>query len=340
MAPTPTSSGGDDQALLVQEMLGLLSSPAAAAFVRNARSFQSSVEAVAGEVGSVPVDPPPEPTVDGYCYLCLARPDGRALMHRAIGFNPWMGEVWAWLQVNVGVWATGRFSVEYGVPPLSSPDDRRHFLQAHLEPDEHGLTIRELLYLQTAHTRLGASGGRQETTSSQAPATGHSQLVVATPAPLPVVKVPFYATLEPGSTGARLSPRTDKAVVALTKYFESVRLEGFEMSLNITGGRGVVVAFGVNTGSVIPDATTGFLAFPMSTMYSGDDSCSSVGVFTLPPDHGFGTEVKAVSVGNPDPVFTWRANATDPFVVTVRGVLSLRLTGAGVATPFAIPAYK
>jgi hypothetical protein len=129
-------------------------------------------------------------------------------------------------------------------------------------------------------------------------------------------------------------------VVAVTKYYESARLEGFQMTATLTGGRGVALAFGVGTGASLPVTTDEFLAFPMSASFSGDDAGIGVGEFTLPPDHGFGTEVKALAVGNADPVFNWRAASEDPFTVTVRGTLKLRLSGSGVPTPFKLAHFK
>jgi hypothetical protein len=129
--------------------------------------------------------------------------------------------------------------------------------------------------------------------------------------------------------------------MALTKYFESARLESFDMTLTVAGGREVSVIFGVSTGASVPKQQAGFLEMPMSTLYSGNADGLGVGDFVLPVAHSFGTECKAISVGNPDPVFMWRAEAEGvQYLATVRGKACIRLAGAGVAVPFSLPLYK
>jgi uncharacterized protein YndB with AHSA1/START domain len=280
----------------------------------------------------------PSPCTPNYCYLVAVREDARKKMWLELKSNPWLVAVQSWLQDHPSVWTSERLSIQYGLD-RGDPVDGRGFVQAHLTTNRDGLSVRELLAMQSANVRLGSD--RQEATGAQAPATGRSQLTALAPAASPVVTVPFYATLVPAAAAARFSPRTDPNVVAFTKYFESVRLESFDMSLSIAGGCQVSVAFGVGTGASVPKQQSGFLEMPMSALYSGNTDGLGVGDFSLPAGHSFGVECKAISVGNPDPVFTWRADAEGvQYQVTIRGTARLRLAGSGVAVPFSLPLYK
>lgn len=126
----------------------------------------------------------------------------------------------------------------------------------------------------------------------------------------------------------------------MTSYFESAELVGLSVALTIVGGEKVVVAVGVSTTSSAVTSLDTMLALPMCTMFSGSQVGQATGEFSLPPDHGFGREVKAVSVGNPDPVLHILLDAEEPAVVMVRGYVELRLTGHGVPAPLSLLAGK
>jgi len=272
----------------------------------------------------------PDPADPGYCYLAAYRADVRARPLAKLGFNPWLLDLQSDLQDNPGDWARACVTVTYGVAPLQG--DGRAFCQAHLSPSQHGLGIRDLLDLHAARVRVGAD--LRLPTSSEAPAVGHSALTVASRAPSLTIRWPFAAVLRPQNVAAFLVPRTNPQLIAATKFYESVEIVGFEMSLSVSGGSQASVSFGIGpVGSGLPSTEADFLRLATSVSYSGDDGKATTGDFHLRPDHGFGAQIKGVSLGTPDPAFFWRATAEDDFRVTLRGSLTLCVSGTAPVGP-------
>jgi hypothetical protein len=83
-----------------------------------------------------------------------------------------------------------------------------------------------------------------------------------------------------------------------------------------------------------------FLGKPICASFTGTNDGAGRGEFALPANSGFGREIKAVSVGNPDPSLHLTVESDVPFSVLVRGTLELRLTGVGVPDSISVPPAK
>jgi hypothetical protein len=152
--------------------------------------------------------------------------------------------------------------------------------------------------------------------------------------------MPFSAILKAKVTGrATFHPRSSSIVGAVTKYFESATLESARITVSVSGGSGVTACVGVGTGT-IPAGPDGFLALPQCVIFTGSADGLGTGEYVLPPDHSFGREIKAAALGNPDPSFFFCIDAPDSGVAMIRGVITIRVSGAGVPVPFSLTSVK
>lgn len=317
--PDVDDSGGGDATVQLQQLQNILSDPVFGEFIERTKKFGASVAGVT-----------PEPSEPGFCYLATVRSDARAVFFGTLHQNPHLLSVQSWLQTNPSVWSSARFQFTYGCDPGWS--DGRGFVQAHIQEDPRGLTVKELLHLHAVGVRLGADT-TQHALLNQAPGPGASVRAAIAPVGATTITVPFSAILFPGTETATLCPRDDEDVTKYTGAYESAVLVDFNCSFSITGGSGVTVAVGVGTGHN-PRRIHGYVSLPHCVVFSGSDQGNGTGEYRLPPTHSFGTEVKAPPLGNQDPTFFWMVESPDPYNVIIRGSLTLRLSGVGVLRPF------
>lgn len=272
------------------------------------------------------------PADPGWCYLALVRQDARVMAATELGINPTGLALAAWLEVNTSVWTAGVFRVTIGVPRISKDGG---YVQWHIEASESGVDHRGFLRLSLGGSRVGAE--------TQTPGRGEAASSGPSRRELPVgeagtrVRLPFMAKLTHLLPRAAFSPRTSTSVQGLTKYFESAQVADIRLSVSIAGGDQIVVAVGVGTGAVTPSSIDNFLALPLASVFTGKSDGLGSAEFSLPPDHGFGREVKALAVGNADPVLHIFVDG-GPATVLVRGYVDLVLRGHGVPAPFQLAA--
>jgi hypothetical protein len=283
------------------------------------------------------VGPDISPFSPGFCYTHWIREDARDQAVSKLGFNPEGFALADWLHVHRSVWTKTRCTVTYGARRLD--DDLRAYVQVHIQPLSSGLTVGQFLQLCLHDVRVGMDV--QSPTGAHAAVEGASVRNVPVPAVAPVKKLPFYCMLSNTAGDAAkmrcwLSPRNSNMLKNLTKFYESAVIEGFEMEATINGGADVTLFFGVSSGTSTPSGANGFLTMPLCAVYSGTPDGAGRASYRLPSGHGFGTEVKAASLGNPDPTFHWLLEAADAANAVVRGFIMLRLAGHGVPEPFGL----
>jgi len=278
-----------------------------------------------------------QPHEEGYCYLVTVREDAYNKAAEALGYNPWRPSVLAWLLANPSVHSGARFRVGVGIKSVGPGSHVQMHITVSSGPGS--MDWKEALSCGPANTRVGAEL-RGNPTRDEKGVTGGGEMSVATPSVQHVITIPFYAVLKHTDGKCTFNPRLNSGVKQLTTYFESARLVDVGCTITINGGKDSMVSVGFSTGANPPTSFEGFLALPTAVVLSGADTGSVTHEVRLPPEHSFGTELKAACVGNPSPVLHVCVDTGTPTIAMVRGSISMSVTGVGVPASILLPVTK
>jgi len=79
---------------------------------------------------------------------------------------------------------------------------------------------------------------------------------------------------------------------------------------------------------------------PHTLHVSGNSQGATTGEMVLRGKHGFGTQLRGLSVGNPTPIFQGWLETTVTASVLIKAVLSVRVSGTGNPRAVVLPARR
>jgi hypothetical protein len=157
-----------------------------------------------------------------------------------------------------------------------------------------------------------------------------------------IFTLPFSCTLSGALPCGRINVRTDADITKAFELFESVVLMSADFSMICHPGDGRMISLGVGP---VARTVEGMTSCPLYAVEVATSMVPARLVFSLPPDHAFGREVKAAQLSNPCPVFHFgyegasAPDSTTPDVV-VRGAFKFRASGFGIPVVKPISVFK
>jgi hypothetical protein len=141
--------------------------------------------------------------------------------------------------------------------------------------------------------------------------------------------IPINFVLTAAAPNNNLRLREHTVFLAYFALFESVELLSATFTVYMTADTSHVVEWGIS-GTLATG--TSILTAPISGLIGGSDSGMVTSVISLPAQHPFGKELKALNLGNPDPVFHFHGlGATGTTrICQVLGSISVRASGHGI----------
>lgn len=164
----------------------------------------------------------------------------------------------------------------------------------------------------------------------EAPISVFGSSLQLTARPFPgLVRIPVY--LDVSNKEVVFDPHTHPQLAPMLSLFESVHLVEFELTISVQPGIVNAMALAVRSGA--DTEYMPYIAYPYVTYVYGAQYGTTEQLWRLPEPNPFGTEIKAIALGNSAPVFHFSmASATggSPGHAQCRGHMLLRCSGVGV----------
>jgi len=160
--------------------------------------------------------------------------------------------------------------------------------------------------------------------------TGTSQLQISAPAPPRELQIPFVQIFGP-KTKFTLNYDSGK-ISTITSSFETVTFVSLSFAVEITGQNGRL-QFAATTSDKPPSSDVDWLGAHVHHRFAGNAHGDTFAEWSFPREHRFGTELKAIALGNDPPKFYFRFLGGEGDSCTIAGRLVLRGGGYGIIPP-------
>lgn len=159
-----------------------------------------------------------------------------------------------------------------------------------------------------------------------------STLTLQASSSLDKVALTFVSMLSGNLPVLTFNLRSNTTFVTQMELFESVKLESFDWDVVLMPGSSARLYWCFDT-VARPANAHHYLAKPFGGVFVGSEGASTPCKASLPSNHPFGRELKALNLGNKPPVFHFRlvgAPANAEVGAVVRGVAVVSFYGRGV----------
>lgn len=145
-----------------------------------------------------------------------------------------------------------------------------------------------------------------------------------------IVNIPFVAVLKAGEENLLWDITTGKKFDGLGSHFESVELVSLSAKVTVhKGDNDTLVTLAVDTTETMFSSETDWVGAAHTLLVSGNVNGATTGEMKLEGNHGFGTQLKGVSVGNATPVVQVKLETTVAAKAYVKFILTVRVAGTG-----------
>jgi hypothetical protein len=165
---------------------------------------------------------------------------------------------------------------------------------------------------------------------------GTSGLQVATLAVPRHLEIPFVQIFRPDQRFT-LSISSGKIGTFLS-LFESVKFVSLTFAVEVTGQSGKLQFAATALGSP-PADDNAWLSATVYQRFTGNAHGDTYAEYRFPSTHPFGTELKAVALGNDPPKFYFRFLGTTGDTASIRGALVLQGGGTGIIPAIGLNIY-
>jgi len=183
--------------------------------------------------------------------------------------------------------------------------------------------------------RLGAT--QPDAVVEHEQARSSSLLTLPVRGPSMVINVPFTTRMDSRAPYFTWGLSMSNKVKSLTYYFESCEMESLTVkALLHKGDADSLLSVVAETGKLAYDNDLAWIGATHALHLSGNSTGGVSGELTLAGNHGFGTQLKGVAVGNPTPYLQAKLDATTGAVAYLRITLVIRVAGSGLPGSVAI----
>jgi len=145
-----------------------------------------------------------------------------------------------------------------------------------------------------------------------------------------VVNIPFVAVLKAGEENLLWDITTGKKFDGLGSHFESVELVSLSVKVTVhKGDNDTLVTVAADTTDTMFSAETDWVGAAHTLLVSGNVNGATTGEMKLEGNHGFGTQLKGVSVGNATPIVQVKLETTVAAKAYIKFILTVRVAGTG-----------
>lgn len=317
-APTPPARGGDKEELFTF----------AHSDGKGAIGYDVKVQMTDGFV---------QDAGSGKCYLRMFKEEFRNKA-AALGRFPTVGSILAFLMVeHVRAEVRGEDIIEDNLSLKMVSNGLYHVDEGEMS----GGTVLEHLFGLPTTARVGATQGDAVTLNKFENVAAPASLTIQPKNAGMLINIPFAAKLTMDKPQLYWDMSAGRKLSGLMSYFESVQLVSLKVKATVHKGDADTLL------SVVADTTNSPFKAEMDwvaaahTMHlSGNVNGATTGELVLEGNHGFGTQLQGLSVGNPTPIVQAYLDTSVVANVLLKAVLTVRVGGTGNPTAIILPARE
>lgn len=268
----------------------------------------------------------------GFCYLEMLLPFVRGMASAELGRNPRFGDVVSFVERGGGCWSGASFTLSQR--RVYSGASLAPHVQAHVEVSGAGLTAAEVVSRLSSDARLGMASAELDsllTLQKESQATEEASVFDVRPRTTGTrMTFGVYAKLNSETPSFSWNVLGTPALALMLGIYESVRLESAEFSATLSTGIDTCLWVAATENTVTLSGTDQWLAAPINTTICGASTGVVRGKFTLPPNHQFGKEIRAATVGNHGPSFHFNHQGAAGSSSRITGSITVTVAGLAV----------
>lgn len=148
-----------------------------------------------------------------------------------------------------------------------------------------------------------------------------------------LVNIPFVAVLKAGEENLLWNITTGKKFDGLGSHFESVELVSLSAKITVSrGDNDTLVTMAIDTAETMFTLETDWIGAAHTLLVSGNVNGATTGELKLEGNHGFGTQLKGLSVGNATPIVQVKLETAVAAKAYLKFILTVRVAGTGHPT--------
>jgi len=238
----------------------------------------------------------------------------------------------AFVEHGGGNWSDAEFALEQA--RVNPGTGFMPYTQAHVRVCQGGFTAAEVLVRLSPDARLGMASAELDsllTLQKESQATQELSVFDVKPRS-PGTRMTFgvYAKLSSDAPSFSWNVLGTPALALMLGIYESVRLESAEFNATLSTGVDTSLWIAATENTVTLSGTDQWLAAPINTTICGASTGVVRGKFTLPPDHQFGKEIRAATVGNHGPSFHFNHQGAAGSSSRITGSITVTVAGMAV----------
>lgn len=153
-----------------------------------------------------------------------------------------------------------------------------------------------------------------------------------------LMSVPFVAVLRMGQEVLYWDVSAGKKFASLSSYFESVELVSLRAKVTVHRGDNDTLLTLVADSVEHPlSQDTDWIGAAHTLHVSGNLNGATSGELVLEGNHGFGTQLKGVNVGNPTPVIQAKLETSVSATAYLKFIVTVRVSGTGIPMAMVLP---
>lgn len=153
-----------------------------------------------------------------------------------------------------------------------------------------------------------------------------------------IVNVPFVAIMELNKEALLWDIKESRKLGVVMSYFESVELVSLKLKATVhKGDNSTMLTVIADTYSTALTLEHDWVGAAHTLLVAGNVNGATTGELVLEGNHGFGVQLKGVSVGASTPVIQAKLETTVAAKAYVKVMLALRVSGTGLPKALALP---
>lgn len=209
------------------------------------------------------------------------------------------------------------------------------------EGEMSGGTVLEHLFDLPTTARVGATQSDAVTLNKFENVAAPASLTIQPKNAGMLINIPFAAKLTMDKPQLYWDMSAGRKLSGLMSYFESVQLVSLKVKATVhKGDADTLLSVAADTANSPFKAEMDWVAAAHTMHLSGNVNGATTGELVLEGNHGFGTQLQGLSVGNPTPIIQAYLDTSVVANVLLKAVLTVRVGGTGNPTAIILPARE
>jgi len=204
-----------------------------------------------------------------------------------------------------------------------------------------GGTFLEQLFNLPMTARVGATQGDAVTLNKFENVAAPASLTIQPKNAGMLINIPFATKLTMDKPQLYWDMSAGKKLGGLMSYFESVQLVSLKLKATVhKGDADTLLSVAADTTNSPFKSEMDWVAAAHTMHVSGNVNGATTGELVLEGNHGFGTQLQGLSVGNPTPIVQAYLETAVVANVLLKAVLAVRVSGTGNPTAIILPSRE